>query len=253
MIFYFSGTGNSRGIAEVLAERLDDQAMSIVDQDPKKFHFEKDDYLGFVFPCYAYAAPEMMLQFAEHLNPGDAFTFAVCTFSNVTGDTLEHFSDHLPLKSGYGIKMPDNFPILDKILETKESTLEKLRAAEKRLDEIFPRIQRREAEGFDTLRGEDGHNRSYNLSPQFNALKRKTAPFWIQEERCVGCGKCENLCPAHAIRMEQGRPVWIKPDCCFCMACLNRCPKEAVQYGAYSQGKFRYYFKGFDCTKYFND
>lgn len=251
MIFYFSGTGNSEGIAKIIAEELGDTALSIVDLDPSSYRFSAQEYLGFVFPCYAYAAPEMMLEFADRLDPGEAFTFAVVTFSNVTGSTLEHFSDHLKLNSGYGIKMPDNYPVLDRVLETEDSALEKLQAAEKRLGEILPRIKAKEDGVFDTLRGEDGDNRSYNLSVLFNEKKRKTAPYWVEEDRCIGCGICEKICPAHAIEIKNGIPVWVKEDCCACMACLNRCPKEAVQFGEYSKGRFRYYFKGFDTSRYF--
>ncbi|MCI8852144.1 MAG: 4Fe-4S binding protein [Lachnospiraceae bacterium] len=246
MIFYFSGTGNSQGLAKIIAKRLGDEAKSIVDLDPEAFHFSTADNLGFVFPIYAYAAPEMMIEFARRVDPGEAFTFAVCTFSNVTGDALEHFSEYLPLKSGYGIKMPDNFPVLDRILETEESAFEKLCAAKIRLEEILPRIQAREEGVFDTLRGEDGHNRSYKGYTLFNETMRKTAPYWVEQDLCTGCGLCAKLCPAHAIEIQEGIPVWVKEDCCMCMSCLNRCPREAVQFGEYSRGRFRYSFRGFD-------
>ena len=202
MIFYFSGTGNSEGLAKIIAQRLGDKAVNIVDQNPAAYHFEADDYLGFVFPIYAYAAPEMMIEFAKRVNPGDAFTFAVCTFSNVTGDALEHFSDYLPLKSGYGIKMPDNFPVLDKILETEESALQKLRAAEVRLEEVFPRIKAKETGVFDTLRGENSHELSYKGYPLFNESMRKTAPYWVEKDKCVGCGLCAQKCPRKLITVD---------------------------------------------------
>ena len=252
MIFYFSGTGNSEGLAKITAQRLGDRTVNIVDADPSAYSFHEGDYLGFVFPVYAYAAPEMMIEFAKRVDPGEAFTFAICTFSNVTGDALEHFSDFLPLKSGYGVKMPDNFPVLDKILETEESALQKLRTAELRLEEILPRIAAREEGVFDALRGENGHERSYKGYPLFNQTMRKTAPYWVETEKCVGCGLCAKLCPAKAIELRDGLPVWIKEDCCMCMSCLNRCPREAVEFGKFSKGKFRYWFKGFDLTKYFN-
>ena len=250
MVFYFSGTGNSEGIARIIAERLSDTAVSIVDLDPGAYSFGPGDSVGFVFPVYAYAAPEMMIEFARRVDVGGAFCYAVCTFSNVTGDALEHFRGFAPIKSGYGIKMPDNYPVLDHVIDTKESTLEKLRAAEKHLAEVLPRIERREEGVFDTLRGENGHERSYKGYELFNQSMRDTAPYWVEKDLCVGCGLCERLCPAHAIEMRDGTPAWTRDTCCMCMSCLNRCPREAIQYGTYSKGRFRYFFKGFDTSRY---
>lgn len=251
MIFYFSGTGNSQGVAEIIAERLGDQAINIIGSNPGTVKLNAGDYLGFVFPIYAWAAPEIMLEFAAGLDPGEAFTFAVATYSNVAGLALQQFSQYLPLRSGYGLTMPDNFPVLDKILETEESCLEKLAMAEKRLEEIIIRIKARE-EVFDILVGEDGENRTYKLSQHFNENQRTTAQYRAEKE-CTGCGLCEELCPAKAIELQDGVPVWIKEECYLCMACLNRCPVEAIEYGDYSKGKFRYYFKGFDASKYHFD
>lgn len=78
-----------------------------------------------------------------------------------------------------------------------------------------------------------------------------TKPYHITEEKCTGCGLCEKLCPAKAIEIKEGKPCWVKENCYLCMACFNLCPTEAVEYGPYSEGKFRYHFKGFDIDKYF--
>ena len=96
-----------------------------------------------------------MLQFAQKIKvPETAFTFAVCTFSNVSGMALQHFSEIIPLKSGYGIVMPDNYPITDHIIDTKESSMVKLEEARKRLDFIKEKIAKKEEE-FDVKMGED--------------------------------------------------------------------------------------------------
>lgn len=250
MIFYFSGTGNSKGIARLAAEYLNDRAVDLVGFDPRQWNDHPEEILGFVFPIYAYAAPEMVLQFAEKIQPSGAFTFGICTFSNVVGEAMEQFSQILPLKAAYGIKMPDNYPITDHVIETTKSTLEKLRSAQIHLEQILPRIASRE-ECTDVLVGENGHANTYELAPKFNQFLRKTAPFWVDPQRCVGCGLCEKLCPAKAIQLSQGNPRWIRESCCMCMACINRCPEVAIEYGQYSRGRFRYFFKGFDTSRYF--
>ena len=43
MIFYFSGTGNSEGIAQLLAKRLGDRAVDIVGKTPASYVFSPED------------------------------------------------------------------------------------------------------------------------------------------------------------------------------------------------------------------
>ena len=50
-------------------------------------------------------------------------------------------------------------------------------------------------------------------------------------ENCIGCGHCEKICPAEAIRMEDGHPTWVKERCFMCFGCLRLCPMGAIHYG----------------------
>ena len=58
-------------------------------------------------------------------------------------------------------------------------------------------------------------------------------------DACISCGKCASVCPLGNIDLENGRPVW-KNNCTHCMACICRCPKEAIEYGRHSEGLPRY-------------
>ena len=59
---------------------------------------------------------------------------------------------------------------------------------------------------------------------------------------CTGCGQCAKLCPTNNIMIQNGKPVW-GGDCTHCMACICRCPVEAIEYGKKSLGKPRYHFE----------
>lgn len=248
MIFYFSGTGNSEGIAKIVATSLREEAVNIIGKKAEDFQLDKEKTVGFVFPIYAWAAPEVMLEFVKKLRVENSYTFAIATYSNVAGKALDQFAEFLPLDAGFGITMPDNFPVLERVLDSKESSMEKLKKASLRLEMIIEKIKKQECI-FDIKEGKDARENTFVKSHGFNATMRKTNLYYVTSQ-CVGCGMCEKICPAQAIRMQEKKPVWVKDDCYLCMACLNRCPVEAIQYGKFSEGRYRYYFKGFDIEKY---
>ena len=75
MIFYFSGTGNTRWVAERICRLLDDRLYSIADwytdmqtQDIQPvFTFEPDEQIGFIFPVYSWGPPAIVLSFIEKM------------------------------------------------------------------------------------------------------------------------------------------------------------------------------------------
>ena len=58
--------------------------------------------------------------------------------------------------------------------------------------------------------------------------------------KCVKCGACESLCPAGAIDVQKN--IYFDPEkCFFCFKCMRNCPKGALYLKIYPKAKF---FKG---------
>jgi len=68
-----------------------------------------------------------------------------------------------------------------------------------------------------------------------------TAKDFFAEDTCIGCGKCERLCPLNNIKLIRKRPVWSQ-RCTHCMACIGNCPVNAIQYGNITKNKEPYNF-----------
>ncbi|MHB9029933.1 MAG: EFR1 family ferrodoxin, partial [Candidatus Latescibacterota bacterium] len=60
------------------------------------------------------------------------------------------------------------------------------------------------------------------------------------DEKCTSCGVCARVCPARNITMTGGKPVW-NHRCEQCLACIQWCPSEAIQYGKKTAAYQRYH------------
>ena len=49
----------------------------------------------------------------------------------------------------------------------------------------------------------------------------------VDEDECVGCGKCEKLCPMNNIKIVDKKVVQ-NNQCTMCYRCINNCPKQAM-------------------------
>ncbi len=50
----------------------------------------------------------------------------------------------------------------------------------------------------------------------------------LEKEKCIGCGKCAESCPAHIIKIENGKAKFKKKKCISCFCCQEMCPMKAI-------------------------
>jgi NAD-dependent dihydropyrimidine dehydrogenase PreA subunit len=51
----------------------------------------------------------------------------------------------------------------------------------------------------------------------------------IDQNKCMGCGNCVEICPSEVYEIEEERSIPIHPEECIeCWACVNRCPAESI-------------------------
>lgn len=243
MIFYFSGTGNSKWVAEELAQKTSDEAI-LITEAKDLYHLKENEPLGFVFPIYAWAAPTCMSEFISSIkfeNYHNNYAYFVATCHSQTGNIDAQIKELLGQRgmkcdAGFSINMPNNYLMAPfaktdkvekrtKLLEEAQIQIEEIAAAVTSKRKIF-KLKR-------------GLNILSRIAPLFKKHMTDKG-FWVEKDKCIKCGKCEAVCPVKNIKLEPF-PVW-KSKCEMCQACLNSCPTAAIEYGHFTKGKKRYLF-----------
>ena len=248
MIFYFSGTGNSKWVAEVLAERLSDKAVFIPEaiKHGGAYSLKKGEKLGFVFPVYAWNVPAFILDFIRNvdiINVG--YLYFVATCGDDTGMMCRGFLDAVEHRRwkcscGFAVKMPESYVALPGFdVDPKDKEQKKLVKAENRILCIADYIERGAAGMFDCIPGSFPWIKTKVLGGFFNAFLMGSKPFHSTDD-CISCGKCADVCPMGNIQLsDAGRPLW-GSECVDCYACYHSCPVHAVRYGRFTDKKGQY-------------
>lgn len=251
MILYYSGTGNSRFAAELIAEETGDSLVSMNElmrarrQNPNdaQYSFESERPLVIVSPTYCWRVPRVVEAFIrESRFEGcrDVYFFLTCGSDTALA---EKYAERLCKELGFNFMgmssavMPENYiamfnsPTYEKGEEIIEKAIPEIRSAGKAIASHIAIRDNHTGTGAKIFRS--------GMTPFFNT-------FWISDKKffakdsCIGCGKCADICPKVNITLEGSRPVW-HGDCTHCMGCISICPTEAIEYGKVSTGKRRYY------------
>ena len=95
MIFYFSGTGNTRWAARQLAEATGEPLISITEalhNGKTTYRLAEGERIGFCFPVHGWQPPQIMRRFIRQLSlqgkDNTHFCYALCTCGDDIGETI---------------------------------------------------------------------------------------------------------------------------------------------------------------------
>lgn len=249
MIYWFSGTGNSKYVAGELSERLNER-LEFIPNSNKICNLSDNERLLFVFPIYSWGVPPIVLDFIDKMTLNgyrNQYVGMVCTCGDETANAPEMFVRAMQKKgisvTGiFSIIMPNNYVLLPGFgTDTKEVEEKKLQLAPSRIETVVNKILSGE-QCTDVVRGSLASlktNAVYPLFKRWGVFPKK----WRFTDKCIGCGKCEKACPVKNITLNSNRqPQWGK-NCTSCVACYHICPVNAIQYARFTEGKGQYFFK----------
>lgn len=244
-IYYFSGAGNSLGLAKALKNALsmDTELMRMVD-----YRYEEDmevnaGIMGFVFPVYFLSVPTIVKEFIKKIKiKGNPYIFGVAACNARPGHSLFTIDKLLMekghrLSAGYTVQMP-GVSIVDGFLTSAEVNIQRLEKSKSKILEIAAAINKKvptAPEGDNSIKSHFTGRLMTLLAGQILNPK-----LFYTTDRCSGCNICKRICPVENINMSSDqKPLWGR-KCLHCMACLHWCPQKAVELGRHSQEKARF-------------
>ncbi len=247
-IYYFSGTGNTLAAAKQVAAALSNtELIPIADlQRGENVDFGDAEAVGIFTPVYCFGIPTVVNKFVSRIKECEEkkqpFIYLICTSGGMIGSAHLVMTQLLGLRgyrlnAFYHVVMPSNYiPLSAPPAPRKRKKI--LDAAEKKLALIIPKIaehkSRRPVRVFPlNMIGELVAKRAVSYMSDYDKY------FWITED-CNSCGLCQDICPASNIIIMNGMPTW-RSQCEQCMACLQWCPRKAIQFKNVTKKRHRYH------------
>ena len=258
MIFYFSGTGNTKWAAETLARQTGERMLFIPEELKGKceYELEEGERIGFCFPVHGWQPPHIVREFIHKLrfiNPPSPtaphYVYALCTCGDSIGRTIEMLQQELYVKgltiaSAFSLVMPESYVCLPFMYtDTPEREKQKIAQATKELEQYAKMIVDRVSGETHTHPGLTPWTFSHVIGAYFNARMITDRKFTVDPDLCIHCGKCEQVCPTGDIQFYGNLPTWQGDgSCTCCLSCYHHCPKHAINYGSITRRRGQYYF-----------
>jgi ferredoxin len=250
LTLYFSGTGNSKYVAELFASEMGSACHSIEETVDFSGLIQSANIVAFVYPIYVSRVPRIMREFVVG-HCADLYgkrLVILCTQMEFSGDGARCFTDLLP-RGSYTVEYAEHIMMPNNINNINNIWLFR-RTSEKRMQRLVNETRRKTAQICADVKAGVVKKRGFN--PFSRILGLMQGMFMPLMERfmndavnisgdCTGCGLCVRNCPMHNLRLADGKAV-AGGNCTECYRCSNLCPERAIN--IYFKGKVHWQYHG---------
>ena len=263
LILYFSGTGNSKFIAELFSRNMNanchsSECYSVEEKlDFRQLIFSQE-IIGFCYPVYGSRVPRIMREFVKkHMDVLLHKKIIIfCTQMIFSGDGARAFIDIFPHRFFEVIYaehffMPNNICNLFLLpLPGKRKIRKDIARAERKMQIVCNNI----SNGIIKKRGFNIISRILGLSQGLfmPMLEREALDSVMVNNDCTQCNLCVSICPMENLEYQDGK-IAHKSNCTICYRCINMCPQKAITVLFHEKVKKQYkgmYFDGYDQNEF---
>lgn len=255
-IYYFSGTGNTRILAELFQKELRKRKYRvdlyrIEDILNKKKKYQNYDITGIGYPIHAFNAPRIVFDFIKNLPRSDnkkVFLFKCPGDPLLQGGVTSKIRSRLKSK-GYTvfheslIVMPANVMIKfnDRFVkQLYDAAVRKIKTRVKEICRGKTRLQKNSA-------------MARLITGVFSSLESLGSHFGARDfkvnKSCNMCGKCIKDCPTRNIYRKNNK-IRFRLQCVLCLRCLYGCPRMAIRPRIFNSLVFK---DGYNISKVINN
>lgn len=231
MILYYSCTGNSKHIAEIIANKYEEDTVCFNDdiKNGATGDFYSDIPYIIVSPIFNMRIPHELSAYLERSSfkgSNEVIYIAVCSYSS--GNARGYVNNLFKAKKMRTFYSAVVMPSTNAFCRSKMS--EKTRASV---------IQRAEAEALrlahNIYNAEPIIQQSVSLVGLIGSALNPTIVKYHNDKKlkvdssCDGCGICIEACNLNNIELIDGSVNFKHNSCNHCSACINKCPKQAIK------------------------
>ena len=256
LAIYFSGTGNTKYIAQLFSEKMGAVCLSIEADTPFSEAIAAHGTIAFCYPIYGSRAPMIMREFvAAHMAAlKDKKLVILVTQAAFSGDGARALTDlfprgHAQIIYAEHFLMPNNVCNFALVRRTGEkATRRHMEAAEKKMERIRRDIAGGavRCRGFSPLsrllglvQGKPWQGDSKNAFAEKGSMEYRAKHGVRIDDSCTACGLCAKACPMKNLECRQGKVIH-KNNCTVCYRCVNLCPRKAISVFFHGKPKWQY-------------
>ncbi|MDP4180890.1 MAG: EFR1 family ferrodoxin [Bacillota bacterium] len=246
-VFYFSGTGNTEILINLLGNELIKNGSKIeliriedILKDNVYFDVNNYDLVGICYPIHAFNAPKIVFDFIKKLpRVKDKYTFIIKNAGSnfIEGGSTTIIKNKLKVK-GYDlfneslILMPSNLFTKYPDELSKQLYLTSIKKVQRIVKEILNgKMRRQKNSAMITI-----------FTRVISFFENIGAPFFGRDlkvnENCSRCNKCVKNCPRNNIKME-GYKIKFGWKCMSCLRCIYRCPQGSIKPSVFKYAVFK--------------